>query len=50
MTNTELFTLKLDHSLDVPEFNVFASATNLDSRGIRDTKDKEITNCDGAEP
>lgn len=48
VANTEFFTLKLDHTLDIPLFGVFRPGTDLQYLGIQDIDGNNITLCDGA--
>ena len=46
--NVELFTLKLDHSLSVSEFQVFKSASSLIDDGLQTVQGKRVEMCTGA--
>ena len=45
--NLELFTLRLDHSLDLFQFNKFLSANNLKDEGLQTQNGRRINICDG---
>ncbi len=45
IADVEMFTLKLDHSLNAPEFNLYESAISMHSDGLKDINGKKLSPC-----
>lgn len=45
LANAEMFTLKIDHSLDIEALNLFVSAASLNYEGLIDLNGKRVDPC-----